>query len=646
MELFSKLFWRRTGWLAGLVAILILVPLLVLWWQWVPPVDMATVEALAKWADAKTLRNFGPPNVDGWRAAAAAWDLSQMKNNPRLARVTGRSAGRATDHIAWAQAFEPDYSELSGVMTNVAQGYLDAAAGGTAYPGATHWLRRAPEKANAPLPPGPDYLAVQAVARWLRLSAERAMERGEWHEALGSLGAIVSVERGIEPGGVIGSLVGGVALRAMAYDGYAALLQCDPPPEVLLEAIARMRTLHLTDPHDDATLPIDEKLQGIGQAGAGANQGFPARALFEQAAVALALQGRQIEDPALRRWAGRYDRTLDNSKERGALGDVAGLVPATGLSWTTLPAARKFVRSVLARESAAVQGASAPAPGLDSEKLDPLTRLEFTHATTVVNFIERPSRMRNGALPGWVIEAALRARYFRATQDRWPETMAELDAALPLTQDPFTGKDLPFPAPQLTLEWIETRNHPDLRAALWGTLPLPRDPKPAPMPARPATQDAWDVRWFLQQEDAILPVAYREALAEHPRLVTQAEALYWFRKNTNAKSAGGYPLSDRFARAITDWADKAHPGPGDRSVPTGNPDSAVRISGLPQDLLAETDQRPPESYELRAHLIAPDRVLTIRTVGPDGQDRGGLVAYDPTNGTRSPGDVLAFPERF
>jgi hypothetical protein len=53
-----------------------------------------------------------------------------------------------------------------------------------------------------------------------------------------------------------------------------------------------------------------------------------------------------------------------------------------------------------------------------------------------------------------------------------------------------------------------------------------------------------------------------------------------------------------------------------------------------------------EKKSIVAKINAPQEFVAIYSPGPDGDDDGAMITYDPTNGTNSDGDIIVYPEGF
>ncbi|MCL5271635.1 MAG: hypothetical protein M1457_14020 [bacterium] len=106
-------------------------------------------------------------------------------------------------------------------------------------------------------------------------------------------------------------------------------------------------------------------------------------------------------------------------------------------------------------------------------------------------------------------------------------------------------------------------------------------------------------------------------------------------------------LADRgVAPGSPEW--NAALGLPQRPTPLSGADSEA-VPQPPPAATADTIGAAPDTIgaiRLTAKLRAPARVLAVWSPGPDGRDDGARLAYDPTNGTVSPGDIIVYPQGY
>jgi hypothetical protein len=270
--------------------------------------------------------------------------------------------------------------------------------------------------------------------------------------------------------------------------------------------------------------------------------------------------------------------------------------------------------------------------------------------------------------------ATLTVRLQQAQTGQWPASLAsaaqfttsETTAMVALQRNPLAPAGLlDWTTAPLHMAW-HTTSQTQLRATLWQqALPLQTLAQRSGNNGNPALQHQWEIDSagqldFCSSEafwtsQPLLLAAVADGLRRMPRLVEPESvqvsqlALPVLADATPTSAALAWPdvaglppgqqwwsLSDTEARRITD----------DWDATLGQ---TYASKATTRGLYGETDfdnQQAGRAVRLRAKLRAPERVLAIWSVGPDGKDDGGAIAYDPTNGTVSRGDLVAFPEHF
>ena len=76
------------------------------------------------------------------------------------------------------------------------------------------------------------------------------------------------------------------------------------------------------------------------------------------------------------------------------------------------------------------------------------------------------------------------------------------------------------------------------------------------------------------------------------------------------------------------------------------PFKSILNSGLNRRQSVTEPENLIKDVRLTMRPRAPERALIVWSPGPDGVDDEGRIVYDPTNGTISGGDLVAFPEGY
>lgn len=500
-------------------------------------------------------------------------------------------------------------------------------------------------------PQVPNFLALQTLVKIRRVQAETAIREQRWTDALHLLESSANLVNPIRYQSLMATLIA-IATRAIAYGGYATLLHAGPPPEVARAALDSLVALRASDPVFDDWVWRCERCYTIQnnylnphQAKAPDGRPLPnpylddpilRNAAMIQAVYNLVQVRERIRDPRLRAWA-------DDFATRYGHGVPVEFYPSavllqSGIQWTTYPAVRKWLREMIAREPWCYHDAIIPEQ--EYRNLDPWTLLFFNgEAVAWANLDEAAMRARIAMTKGRLLEAAFAARLYKEKNDAWPADLKALTAFYPLPDDKATSAAIAQnhavgTSPMLPLRLAERAVTDELKAELWNQyLPL----------KALTTYSGTNVKQGLAGDGALSytemggkgeylhePVqllAVQEALLAHPKLVETAQTFM----GLNEKSPWE-PLDAALARRITDQADRGNglppaSGAAPTSATTGSTPKLNRI-------------------KLTAKLRAPEQAMVIWSPGPDGKDDGGMIAYDPTNGTISRGDLLLFGEEY
>jgi len=654
-----KEHFKRYGWLYGVCAVLVLWPLVVWRMQRVPPLDPDTLREVARWTDVQIERRYGPSIWKEWKAFEQRWEeYSRIIGDPRFDRFTihTRHGGGCTT----TAALEPDLPALGEMYDPYFDEYDQLVEKGNFYlPTAFYVLgSKVPQTAEArSRPPAPEdlipnYLMVQTVAKLRRAIAERAIGDRNWEDALRRLEANAHVSDPIRMRGVIGQLIA-VACRAIGYGGYLTLLHRSPPSDVEREALEALVRLRETDPEWDDWVWRAELLaflEGLSASDIGIIHfmGF-----FE--AVAGVVETRErLDKTHLRSWAERFDQRYltEPASRRQVFSAYARVFRQGGLKWTTVPSAVKWLQRV-----AVSQPEMFEPPGMPAElagSLDRWTLALLAGMSYGANLDEVRIRSSVTVTKGRLLEAAFAARLYHQEHGEWPASMEDLvPAYIPPFVESASAEVYTLPFVPFQIAWQEVDDN--LRAILWDeVLPLEalesgRSPAKA-LERGPIEIDRLSTSgdWL---EQPVIPLALAEALQARPQLVEKAEVQMTDREVPRGGDLSRWkdlvpwkPLEADYARRVTDESDALlwSSWRFDRDETQLPPDK--RGENRPQ--VTERTVEPPRAIRLTATLRAPERVLKIWSPGPDGEDDGGRIVYDPTNGTLSRGDMIIFPEGF
>ena len=645
---------RRSGWLYAVCLAVAAWPAAMARLQRVPPLDLETVRKTAAWADAEVARLYGKPMSGEFQALEAKADKEgDFAKDLRVQRLV--------EVGPWTPALEPD---LEAAQRNYGAALDEADAlgrQGVWYVPFAEFFGQLPDSRPVPAEEfqrifnrfyhSPKFYATRARAQWSCALASRDAARGDWPSALVELEKAAHVGDSSRPAGLIGLLIAAYA-RAVAYGGYASLLSADLPEEVERAALQALVQLRGTDPRLNALVRWTENqgaLITLFLSSPGSSLFSPDPLYLFAAVDKAAGRAEAFADPSLRAWAQRFRRRWP-ATEAGGVGSFVAGMRSGGLRWTTLPSAVKWLKKAAATEPALLQDSIAPAemrPGLD-----PWTLAFLSGSFWGGNLENICARGRTVATRGRLLEIAFAARLYRREHGRWPESLEELipDYLPPIVEPrpsspaerPAVGESAGPYAP-FQIAWRDVDE--PLRAALWSqALPLqgPWQPKIKASGAESIVE--WrgeDVaRDSLWSEQPAIPLALAELLRAHPKLVTEAQALG--SDSPNPRNDQWQPLDPDRARRVTDETDAEQWSAAFYNETTLPPDK--RGANRPAPAPRTVDL--PKRVRLTARLQAPQKALVAWSPGPDGVDDAGRLAYDPTNGSTSRGDILAFPEGY
>lgn len=649
-----KEHFKRYGWLYGVCAILVLWPLVLWRMQRVPPLDPQTIEEVAKWLDGEVERRYGQPLWREFESFEERWEKEglSLSRDPRFERITRHYPRPGTGPAA--ELFKSDLDSLAEIYKPYFDEWDQLAQQGIFYvPRESLWVKQGEIlSASQPSDLTPNFLMIQMMVKLRRTLADQTIQEGRWEDALSQLRSNAHMGDPLRTSALIGLLID-VACRAIAYSAYEALLSSDTPPVVEHSALEDLMRLRSTDPRLDPTarkIINTEIFQYV----------IPYEADWQKyigfvslgAAVDTAVERREsFSSQTLRSFGERYHEKY--TREPG-FSYLFRLFEYGGNRWTTIPASVKWLKCVADSEPSFFEPHSIPDYLLESLDGWTLALLFADHFARSDLLNEPLTRSRVTMTKGRLLEAAFAARLHYHEHGEWPASMEDLiPAYLPSFVEDASAATYSLPFLPFQIAWQEVDE--DLRAILWDeVLPLEVLHSSRP-PAKALQQGPMEIdrlstsRDWLEQP--VIPLALAEALQAHPKLVEKAEVEMTDREVPRGGDLSRWkdlvpwkPLEAEYARRVTDqsdallWSSRRF----DRKEGALPPDK--RGENRPE--LTERTVEPPRAIRLTATLRAPERVLEIWSPGPDGEDDGGRIVYDPTNGTLSRGDMVIFPEGF
>ncbi len=632
-------FFRFYGWIGGLALLLILTGSFIWRAQYVPPPDKATLLAYIEEYERQTREHLGPPVPERHHELSRYFEDRERTPLNAVPNLLG-----AAGFDLWMQRHGDALEELAQLGTE----------GITNHMMFDPVLRGAPARNDMP-----NLLILQNRARVHLLLSRRAAEREDWDTALRHLRYAAHVGTPVRFHYVIGHLIA-VATRNMAYHGYLRLLGHDLPAEVLQQALADLEELRATDPVFDEWVRTSEgammlrhllsfefeEYQDLGQPTQIPAYGFRYMNLLN--AVLRAISHREhLTTPSLRRYAERHSGLLDDWDGFVPLG-VLDQTAREGLRWTHTAGVTRFLRRIAENEPEFVNKYILDMP-FDFPEGDAWTRTVYLAGYSPPRHFEvSETRARTTQTSGEFARQAFAARLHLLRTGEWPETTLEQAEVARIIAEVADRADKPFLPlqsrvhegpldPVLTSMWLRSKTPagfassfsgeelPDGRLSFWARFD-------SNIPAR-----------------ELLGLAGQfEPVAEHMKIYLDSTRSSW--------SPGETPL--RATRSARDelWERLLGEGVPSPAVLYPDPqyyDTADIVRRLARFYL---DEGPKDtqlrtlanriSVHVEGTLHPPEDVRILWSPGPDGRDGRGRIPYDPTNGTRSAGDIIVFPERF
>ncbi len=637
-------FLKTYGWIGLLAALVIAVPILIGNLQEIPPPDRETLLAYMLHHEERIFEEYGPPLPERYFEL-----MAQLEETDPPTLTVGSGMGTA-GLDTWTERYGHIMSELNQLdRQGIANRPLEEAI-----------AERTPETW---WPAGrPNYLLIQTRARIHRNLALRAMENGDWDEALLHLKHAAYTGTPVQVHSLIGHLIA-VATRTMAYGGYMHLLAYELPEQVIEQTLADLEELSATDPDFDTLARVG--VSGGEMTGwllahdtiANGKQGerldipFTYRAMYLAGAHVDAVEARdRLQSSSLRRYADRRRRTVEESEDL-----PEDLLPRLALRWTAIPGMVRFLKTVARDETVLYEDLAIPEELLEQGDRWTLAVYLSQPFLTRPNLEVASTRNRMMMTHRALVVEALEARLHYKQTGEWPEVppLEEPEVLRILAED--TQRDT---GPYQPLQWRRLDGTPSLLQ----TAALVAQKTPVMYPSQRAfsvfEQDG-ETR-FMAGFPTSLPADYMLSLPG------QFEP---FAENVQATIRPPWMTrsADIHAGQQIDPALLEHPPPD--TVRSGDRENWEKYLGedapIPAPLTAEYAERMASVHAdpgehprdllhfaervlliIEGDLKLPEEPRILWSPGPDGLDGGGKIPYDPTNGTLSAGDIIVFPERF
>ena len=618
-----KKHFKKYWWLYVICIAVVAWPIVVSRMQQIPPIEAETARAIWKWIDSEIEKNYGTPMWDEFKALEDSLTESGFRQgDPRVNRISSLMSGES--EILWR-----DLDVLYDVYGDLFDKWNTLSQKGIYY-SPLEGIGRGRVQV-------PDFLFCQTSAKVLREWAKQAIARKDWDKALKQIEATADFGNSIRGKALIGHLFA-VAIRKIVYKGYESFFRDDVPAEVEKAALESLVRLRNTDPVYNNLVVLSELRCSLERFPENRGGFFAIQSLFH-AVGNYVLAREQIANKNLRDWANHfynmYMYDLDKSEFPYLLNYI---FTRYGFKWTTIPASVKWLKAVISSNTPPVTQFSVP----NEFK----TKTDLWSETLLLNMIFNPywniednlHRTRVASTFGRLYEIAFAARLYKREHGIWPKKVEDLvPDYLPSIGDSKKAADKYYTPYNIAERDVD----PELKAILFGKkIPIPITWVINNVRNYATISDEIDLRSSLPwSEEPVSFVATAEFLQQHPKLVEYAKV--WMKSSVDTPEANKdewIPLDPDYARRVTDETDALEWSKASKK------NLPLDKRGENRPTLTERTVQPPKAVRVTAKLHTPEKVVVIWSPGPDGIDDGGRIAYDPTNGTASRGDLLVFPE--
>lgn len=607
-------------WLVLFIAVLIAWPAAVISMQRVDPPDEATLNKLESLLEEKlqmSNKTIAPPPPE--------WDMEKRKVfmrdtsfNELLPIVAGDTLSEKLKVAE--EVYEPFIQ------------YHDSLSSGTISQDYTHLLER------------------QIAVKIQRASAQRAILTKDWDEALRRLYSAANMGNSCREQSLIGMQIA-TATRGMAYGGYEKLLHADAPIEVKRAALDQLIRLRDTEPYFNENIVFGETLSSLknrrkilkGPEKAkqilGTNNvqyEYPIQMLVMGRVANMQVLGddenykrlwsnpapKGITDQRLKRWI------VNRARESFREGYPHGL-----FKWTDVPAAERWLKEMVEKEPwiYKIYGFSEETyKGLDPWTMSLYGYLNYLGA----NLDESATRCKITSTKGRLLEAAFAAQIHQRETGTMPDSATINETLSPLPETTYGP-----------IQILQPNSYDELKISLWSNV-LPSLKGTWLNPKEDLATYQWSAYFTGQigeaRQKAAEALALKQILGQYPRLVEDV--------HVNIQLPNSWPKKFNSMKEAEDVLSASISTAPVSPTPTPTPTPTPRYGGYGgyggYGYGSPQPPAPAVFLHFSATLRAPDSVWILWSPGPDGEDDGGTIQYDPTNGTMSRGDLIVFPEVF
>ena len=421
-------------------------------------------------------------------------------------------------------------------------------------------------------------------ARSLLIESDMFYREGKWDEAFQSLKDIDTLAHALRHGWFSGHSLG-ATLRWYEAKGFERILFRNPPLEVDRRALNLLKSLCARHILFDEKATMIQEMWTIFMS-AQIRHSFFEDFMWDVGTLSNLLHDKNaIEKPHNKRWLERITKRYKINTEPMDEYDVMDIFcPLLMVDWTTYPSIKKFLRRVGETETELIKRSSLV--NAFRNQLPPLvrTRLIMAHAVPTSSLYASFIRSTVQAVRLELLRIAFASRLYYHDKKRFPKSVEELV--------PEYLERLPV------LEYVED---------FFPHTGFDTDPNQiiSPVRIKKVQLDAYDIC-------SVLRIRPKETWSEDRVSITPEGDFEW------------QNLSEEVANVMAQYL--------------------ARFDRVMEGVAIKPAQ--DEKKRIVAKVKPPQGFLAIYSPGPDADDDGGIIAYDPTNGTTSSGDIIVYPEGF
>lgn len=424
---------------------------------------------------------------------------------------------------------------------------------------------------------------LQIFARSLLIESDMFYKEGKWDEAFQSLKDIDAIAQAIRYNSLSGHMLG-AALRGYEAKGFERILLLNPPPEVDRKALDVLNSLCARHILFDEKDVMTLTLWALFTA-AKTPQTFFYEFGSNMHTLSMIMDNRDsLKRLENKAWIERKLRHLRINLDALERREIYRALQELNITnWTFYPSVKKFLWRVGETETELAKPSSIG--GVFQNILPPIVRARLITDTAVqYNLYYAFIRSSLQSVRLELMRNAFAARLYEQDKKKFPDSVEEL------VPDYLESP----PVLKYAKNLLRTNGRNDNPNRIL-----------SPISVKRVQLDAYDIC-------SVLRIRLKESWREDRVTVTPEGDLEW--EN----------LSEEVANVMADYLKRFD-----------------RVIGEVSLKPAQGDKK-----SIVAKINSPQEFLALYAPGPDGDDDGAMITYDPTNGTISSGDIIVYPEGF